>query len=235
MLCTLLSKEITPLIPIQGSISASGDLSPLSYIAFTMTGNPNVFCSVGINPSKIMSAKEAFSSLSIEPLIYSPKEVLGLVNGTSISASVASLALSTAHELAYLSQVITSLNLEALLGCRDEFDEFIHDVARPHAGQIEVANNVRRFIEGSELIRSDSDELGVVDLLIKVSKGYKDQTQMKGLGGEKVLEIDDDGFFLKQDRLVLKLLLVTWYFGSDIHSILVSRHPVTHFVRHHSG
>lgn len=141
----------------------------------------------------IMTAREAFSSLSITPLIYSPKEVLGLVNGTSISASVASLAISTTHQLAYLSQVITAMNLEALLGCKDEFEEFIHDVARPHPGQIEVAKNVRRFMEGSKFIRGDNEDLGVVDLLVEIATGSVDQ-------GEKFVENDEEGFFLKQDR-----------------------------------
>lgn len=135
----LLSANITPLIPLRGSISASGDLIPLSYVAGCLMGNPSIRVFDGpaaFGARKIVSSTEALRAHQIEPISLVSKEHLGILNGTAFSASVACLVLNDAVHLALLSQVCTAIGTEALAGSRGSFDPFIHDIARPHPGQV---------------------------------------------------------------------------------------------------
>lgn len=147
----LLQNDIVPLVPLRGSISASGDLCPLSYIAGTLEGNPDVYVWSGKRTDrKLISADVALHQLGINPVSFGPKEVLGILNGTAISASVAALAQHQADNLAVFSQVLTAMGVEALLGTVESFDPFIATV-RPHRGQVEVAQNVLSFLKDSKL------------------------------------------------------------------------------------
>lgn len=150
----LLRSNLTPVIPLRGSISASGDLSPLSYVAGTITGNPDIYVQT---PSDIIPANEALDRLGIAPIVLGPKEGLGFMNGTATSAAVASLVLYEAHHLTLLSQILTAMASEALLASADSFDPFISQI-RPHRGQAEVARNIRHFIRGSQLVRGLTNE-----------------------------------------------------------------------------
>lgn len=85
---------------------------------------------------QIVSSRKALADHNIEPLPLKSKEHLGILNGTAFSASVASLALNDAVHLALLAQVCTAMGTEALVGTRGSFAPFIHDVARPHPGQV---------------------------------------------------------------------------------------------------
>ncbi|KAL8973619.1 MAG: hypothetical protein Q9197_002145 [Variospora fuerteventurae] len=150
----LLRNGLTPIIPLRGSISASGDLSPLSYVAGIITGNPDIYVQ---GPSGIISAKEALDRLGVSPIILGPKEGLGFMNGTATSAAVASLAIYEAHHIALLSQILTAMASEALLASAGNFDPFISDI-RPHRGQVEAARNIRRLLHGSRLVRGLATE-----------------------------------------------------------------------------
>ena len=83
-----------------------------------------------------MSSQKALADHNIEPITLQSEEHLGILNGTAFSASVASLALNDAIHLALLAQVCTAMGTEALTGTRGSFDPFIHDIARPHPGQV---------------------------------------------------------------------------------------------------
>lgn len=135
-MAAILEKDITPLVPLRGSISASGgecygiqpwtgsyrnaDLSPLSYVAGTIFGNEQIRvfhgkrCAEG--PRQITSSRAALEAAGIEPLRLAPKEHLGLLNGTAFSAAVASLALNDAVHMGMLAQVLTAMGTEALVG-----------------------------------------------------------------------------------------------------------------------
>ncbi|KAL8681143.1 MAG: hypothetical protein Q9186_002736 [Xanthomendoza sp. 1 TL-2023] len=145
----LLREDVTPVIPLRGSISASGDLSPLSYVAGIIAGNPDIYART---PSGIVSAKEALDRLGVPPTVLGPKEGLGFMNGTATSAAVASLALYETHHIALLSQILTAMASEALLASADSFDHFLSEI-RPHRGQSETASNIRRIFRGSRLVR----------------------------------------------------------------------------------
>ncbi|TCD64556.1 hypothetical protein EIP91_003913 [Steccherinum ochraceum] len=157
----LLRENITPLVPLRGSISASGDLSPLSYIAGTLIGNPSIRVFDGSTASgarQISPSNAALARHNVEPIPLSSKEHLGILNGTAFSASVAALALHEAAHMTLLSQVCTAMGTEAMLGAQGSFDPFIHEVARPHPGQIEVARNVHGLLNGTHLAVTVEEE-----------------------------------------------------------------------------
>jgi phenylalanine ammonia-lyase len=115
------------------------DLTPLAYVAGTVAGIRNIRVFDGPRVSgarEIVSSRKALEDHHIEPLPLLEKETLGIMNGTAFSASVASLALHDAAHLALLAQVCTAMGTEALLGVRANYDPFIHEVARPHPGQV---------------------------------------------------------------------------------------------------
>ncbi|CAI7622378.1 unnamed protein product [Penicillium discolor] len=151
-LVDLLHNGITPLIPLRGTISASGDLMPMAYIAGAIMGNPDVFVQVGKGTEAIvMPSSEALKMSGLSPTGLGPKEGLGLINGTAPSVAVASLALYDTQQLALLSQMLTAFASECLAGNVEWTHPFIH-TTRPHAGQIEVAGNIRSFLKGSKFV-----------------------------------------------------------------------------------
>lgn len=146
----LLNKNIIPVVPLRGSISASGDLSPLSYIAGAIEGSPDIY--VRLADGKVLSAAEALSDAGIEPVIFQPKEGLGLLNGTAFSAATASLALHQSRDIVLLSQVLTAMSVEAMQGSAEPFWPQIARM-RPHPGQIESAANILSFLLDSKLAK----------------------------------------------------------------------------------
>ena len=151
-LVAMLEKSIIPMVPLRGTISASGDLMPLSYIAGALTGNPDVFVQVGKGrEAKVVPAPEALRESGLSPTGLGPKEGLGLINGTAPSVSVASLVLYDAQQLVYLSQLLTAFATEGMGGNAEWASSFIHAI-RPHPGQIEAAGNIRKALHGSDFV-----------------------------------------------------------------------------------
>ncbi|EFI28134.1 phenylalanine ammonium lyase [Coprinopsis cinerea okayama7 len=162
----LLQKDIIPVVPLRGSISASGDLSPLSYIAGTLIGNPTIKVfdgPTGFGPRQIVPASRALEAHGVTPLPLASKEHLGILNGTAFSASVAALALNDAVHLALLAQVCTAMGTEALNGTRLSFDSFINKTARPHPGQIETGKNIWDLLEGSKFAVTTEEEVTILE------------------------------------------------------------------------
>lgn len=159
-LVDLLKSDIIPAIPLRGSVSASGDLIPLSYIAGALEGSPGVYVwnKSPTGGRELITADVALSKSSLAPLRLGPKEGLAIVNGTAVSASVGVLALHDAHYLAVLSQVLTAMGVEALRGNSESFDPFLA-VVRPHAGQIEASRNIRKFLAGSRLVTTNDHDV----------------------------------------------------------------------------
>ncbi len=151
----LLKTDVIPLVPLRGSISASGDLSPLSYVAGVIQGNPYLKAWAGLfgHDRHLLPANEALNTINMPPRDLAPKEGLAITNGTSVSAGVAALALHDAHYLAVLAQVLTAMGVEALSGNVESFDQFIACV-RPHPGQLDSSKNIRNFLQGSTLVTS---------------------------------------------------------------------------------
>ncbi len=147
----LLQQDILPLIPEEGSVGASGDLTPLSYLAAALAGERDVFYQ-----NKKQLTEEVFSQLNIVPLTLKPKEGLAIMNGTAVMTAVACLAFQRAEYLSRLCTRITSLASIALKGNAYHFDEKLFSV-KPHNGQITVAKRIREDLQlASEAPRNDS-------------------------------------------------------------------------------
>ena len=116
---SLIAQGMTPVLPLRGSISASGDLMPLSYLAGVLKGNSNIYVrqkSQRDGKNTILTADKALEYAGLEPIAFGPKEGLRLVNGTAASCAATSLTIYQAHHLAALIQVMTPMCTEALLG-----------------------------------------------------------------------------------------------------------------------
>ncbi|VUC37210.1 unnamed protein product [Clonostachys rosea] len=161
-LAHVISRGLTPVIPLRGSISASGDLSPLSYFGGVLEGNKAIFVRTASSaePAHAIPADEALRQIDLQPILLEQKEGLAIMNGTSVSTAYAALVLQDCHDLAILCQLMTALAVEALNGKVSNYDQFLSD-ARPHPGQHEVAYNIRQFLAGTKLA---SDGAGIQGL-----------------------------------------------------------------------
>ena len=147
----LLNKDILPLIPEEGSVGASGDLTPLSYLAAVLAGEREV-----LYQGQKQQTKDVFAQLNITPLRLKPKEGLALMNGTAVMTAVACIAYQRAAYLSQMCTRITSMASLALKGNVYHFDEKLFSV-KPHHGQIKVAQRIRTDLHlSAESPRNDS-------------------------------------------------------------------------------
>ncbi|ACZ13112.1 HAL/PAL/TAL family ammonia-lyase [Sulfurospirillum deleyianum] len=147
----LLEKEIIPIIPSLGSVGASGDLTPLSYIAAVIAGEREVWFE-----GKIQSTKEVYEKLGITPYIFKPKEALAIMNGTTIMSAIALSALERFEVVLSSMESFVAGMFEVLLGDTTPLDSFVHE-AKPFSGQIQSASHIRSKIEGSKLTHGRDD------------------------------------------------------------------------------
>src|SRR2546425_2638030 len=157
-ICEMLNRGVTPMVPSQGSVGASGDLAPLAHLALALIGEGEC---VDENGKHILSA-EALRRAQIKPQVLEAKEAVSLINGTQGMLAVGILALLAAETLVNSADVIGALTLDALRGTDVAFDERIHK-ARPHPGQLKTAENLRRMLEGSGIRESHRDCARVQD------------------------------------------------------------------------
>ncbi len=145
-LINLLNAGIHPLIPCQGSVGASGDLCPLSHLAIALLGE-----GMAEYKGKVMPVKEALKSAGLKVVSLCAKEGLALNNGTTVMNAVGALALIDAENLIKTADIAAAISFEALHGVPYAYDARTHDL-RPYRGQSDVASNMRRLIEGSEIV-----------------------------------------------------------------------------------
>ena len=148
----LLAQDITPRIPEEGSVGASGDLTPLSYVAAVLVGEREVYWRGALRPSA-----EVYRELGVEPLVLRPKEGLALMNGTSVMTALACLAYARCDYLMRLSTRITALMTEAMAGNAFHFDARLF-AAKPHPGLQQIAAWLRADLQAEALPRH-SDRL----------------------------------------------------------------------------
>lgn len=147
-LCDVLNAGAAPRIPEQGSIGASGDLVPSSYVAAVLTGRRELLLD-----GEVMAAAPFWERRGVRPLELEPKEGLALVNGTASMVGIGCLVIADARRLARIADLCTAMTVEGLLGIDGPFDPFIHGV-KPHPGQARSAAGVRELLAGSGLVRS---------------------------------------------------------------------------------
>lgn len=148
----LIEKDIIPLIPEEGSVGASGDLTPLSYVAAVLCGERKVYYK-----GEILQTSEVFAQENITPLTLKPKEGLAIMNGTAVMTAMSVVAYKRAEYLSKLCARITSLATISLGSNFQHFDEFLFSV-KPHVGQAQIAKWVRSDL-GTENNLFDSKRL----------------------------------------------------------------------------
>jgi histidine ammonia-lyase len=148
-LVALMQHDILPLIPAEGSVGASGDLTPLSYVAAVMCGKREV-----LYRGEQMPAQRALDAAGLKPIHLRPKEGLALMNGTSVMTALACLAFDRAEYLSRAATRITALALVTLDGNPHHFDESLFAV-KPHAGQQLVAARLRADLASGRPARNE--------------------------------------------------------------------------------
>ena len=141
------NNDVYPVVYMQGSLGASGDLVPLAHLCLPMLGMGEVEYQ-----GQRMSGTELLQKMNWSPIKLASKEGLALLNGTQNMAAFAVWALINAKRLSTWADKISTMSLEAFDGRIDPFIHAVH-VLRPHKGQIETADFICRLLEGSELIK----------------------------------------------------------------------------------
>ena len=140
------NNDILPVIFTQGSLGASGDLSPLAHLALPLLGEGMVW----YKGTKLL-ASEVLDIFGWQPIVLQSKEGLAMLNGTQFMTAYGVHCLLKSYKLSYMADLIGSLSLDAYDGRPEPFDPLVH-LVRPHNGQIKTAERIRGFLEGSELI-----------------------------------------------------------------------------------
>ena len=148
----LLEQGVTPVVPAQGSVGASGDLAPLAHMAATLMGEGEA----EFQGERLTSA-EALRRAGLKPVVLGPKEGLALINGTQFSTALALVGLLHAARAAGSSLVTCALSTDAVMGSTAPLHPEIHSL-RGHAGQIAAAASLRALMEGSVIRESHRED-----------------------------------------------------------------------------
>ncbi len=149
MLVDMLNRGVTPVVPQKGSLGASGDLAPLSHMGLVLLGK-----GLAEYEGEVLPGAEAMKRAGIKTLdSLACKEGLGITNGTCAMTAVGALSLYDTEYAAAMADVVASLTFTALAGQTSPFQERVH-TARGQKGQIKVAANMRKLVEGSEIIEN---------------------------------------------------------------------------------
>ena len=148
LLEAMLAHGVTPVVPSQGSVGASGDLAPLAHMTAVLIGAGEA--EVG---GKVMPGAEALASVGLTPIPLGPKEGLAFINGTQFSTAWALVGLFGAWNAAQSALVTSALSTDAIMGSTAPLHPEIHAL-RGHAGQIEAAQVMRALLDGSEIRES---------------------------------------------------------------------------------
>ncbi|HUY10770.1 MAG TPA: histidine ammonia-lyase [Candidatus Dormibacteraeota bacterium] len=148
LLVELLNRGVTPVVPMQGSVGASGDLAPLAHMSLLLIGEGEAYFR-----QERMPGAEALARAGLKPIVLGAKEGLALINGTQVMTGIASLCLLYAERIADTADLIAAMSLEAYLGTDAVFDRRINAL-RPHRGQRVVAARLRRALANSEIMKS---------------------------------------------------------------------------------
>ena len=150
LLVDMFNSDVIPEVPERGSVSASGDLVPTSYIASAMTGRRDSY--VTVNKER-MTSDEGLRLSGLQPVVFEMKEALAIVNASSFATALAAHVIFDANIAVVLTQIATALTCECLHGHTQSFHPTIHE-NMPHDGQIETARNILHLLHGSKMSQS---------------------------------------------------------------------------------
>jgi histidine ammonia-lyase len=145
-LCAMLNHAIVPVIPRWGSVGASGDLTPLSYVAAVVSGRRKAYYR-----GRIVDAAKALAAEGLAPYEFAPKETLAIMNGTSVMTAVGTLVVDRFEQTLARVEEASALAVQVLLGRSQAFHPLVHAV-KPHPGQVESARRIRHALRGSRLV-----------------------------------------------------------------------------------
>ncbi|MGB0409961.1 MAG: histidine ammonia-lyase [Pikeienuella sp.] len=148
----MLAKGVTPVIPAQGSVGASGDLAPLAHMAAVMMGHAEATFE-----GEPLPGGEALRRAGLEPVVLGAKEGLALINGTQFSTAFALAGLFGAWRAMQSALVTSALSTDAIMGSTAPLQPEIHSL-RGHAGQIEAAETMRALLAGSVIRESHRED-----------------------------------------------------------------------------
>ncbi len=148
LLIDLLNRGVHPVIPMHGSVGASGDLAPLAHLALVLIGEGEA-----VFEGKHLGGAEALRAADLRPIELAPKEGVSLINGTQVMTAIGCLALHDAEVLATAADIVGAMSAEALRATDRAWDERIHAVRR-QTGQQVVAANLRALMDGSPNVAS---------------------------------------------------------------------------------
>jgi histidine ammonia-lyase len=150
-LIALLEREVTPVVPLEGSVGASGDLAPLAHLASALVGEGEAWLE-----DQRMPAALALRGAGLQPLELEAKEGLALINGTQLSTGLLALASVDARRVWEAAVAAASLSTEVLLGSIQPAREDVQGL-RPYPGALEAARRVRAYAEESALVASHAN------------------------------------------------------------------------------
>lgn len=146
LLIDMINAHVTPVVPSQGSVGASGDLAPLSHLALVLVGEGKA-----IYRGEMMSGKAALKKANLTPVTLQAKEGLALVNGTQAMGALGVLAINEAERLGIVADMAASLTMEALKSIISAFDEELL-LVRPHQEIQQVGTRIRQLLAGSQRV-----------------------------------------------------------------------------------
>jgi histidine ammonia-lyase len=147
-----LNKRITPVVPCEGSVGASGDLTPMSYIGACLMGEREVFYE-----GERMPASKAMKKAGLKPYFYLPKEPLSMVNGTTTMTGIAALNIERAEHILDAAIYATALSVHAMKGNAHHYHPVISE-AKPFPGQIFVAEKIAHFLQARVSVKQLEDD-----------------------------------------------------------------------------
>ena len=151
LLVSMLNRGIHPVIPEKGSVGASGDLAPLAHLALVLIGEGRAEYQ-----GQTSDGLTALTKAGLQPVVLAAKEGLALINGTQAMTADMALVIKRCRNIVRMADIAGSMSCQGLLGSASPFDERIHK-ARPHRGQLVVAQNLRGLMANSPITDSHAD------------------------------------------------------------------------------
>lgn len=147
LLAELINRNVTPVVPEKGTVSASGDLNPLAHVGAVLTGEGEVFYE-----GEKVPTMQAFEQEGLEPISLGPKEGLSCMNGTTATTPMSVMAVREAERMLQNALLATTMTMEVLQAGYEPLDPDVLGV-RPHPGMLKVGEVLRETLDGSDLVR----------------------------------------------------------------------------------